>query len=134
MSNSYDKDILALCEQGKKIEAIKLFKEATGKGLKESKEYVENLAADHGIIIPRGKGNCFIATSCYGDYDAYEVIVLRIYRDEKLMKTITGRLVVKAYYNLSPFLAHKIDKSKKLKDLTRKYFLRPIVNWISAKI
>ena len=29
--NSYDKEIVSLCEQGKKIEAIKLYKETTGK-------------------------------------------------------------------------------------------------------
>jgi hypothetical protein len=130
-TSSKDKEILELCQQGKKIEAIKIYKEATGNGLKESKEYVEKLASDHGIGFPAGKGGCFIATACYGDYDSTEVLVLRLYRDEKLLKTIPGMVFVKIYYILSPFIAKQLDKSDKLKYFVRTYLLKPLVNRIS---
>lgn len=47
--------VLEEMRQGRKISAIKLHREATGMGLKESKEAVEALAAQHGIVA-RGGG------------------------------------------------------------------------------
>lgn len=38
-----DSQILVLLREGKKIEAIKLYREATGVGLKEAKDFVESL-------------------------------------------------------------------------------------------
>jgi hypothetical protein len=40
----------------KKIEAIKLYRQQTGAGLKEAKDAVEALAAKHGIIAAKGAG------------------------------------------------------------------------------
>jgi ribosomal protein L7/L12 len=51
-------EVLSLLEQGQKIGAIKLFRERTGAGLKESKEAVEALAERRGIVISQGTG-CF---------------------------------------------------------------------------
>ena len=48
-------EVLALMEQGRKIPAIKLYREQTGVGLKEAKDTVEALAAKYGIQ-PRGAG------------------------------------------------------------------------------
>ncbi len=77
--------------------------------------------------------NCFIATVCYGDLDAPEVIQLRIYRDRILCKTLFGRLFIKFYYTVSPFFARLISKSNILKRNIRKHFLEPIVKKIQEK-
>ncbi len=42
-------EVLAILENGRKIEAIKLYRERTGAGLKEAKDAVEALARQHGI-------------------------------------------------------------------------------------
>ncbi len=45
----FDEEILGLMKGGKKIEAVKRYREKTGLGLKEAKDAVEALAAQHGI-------------------------------------------------------------------------------------
>lgn len=80
------------------------------------------------------KGGCFIATTCYGNYNAPEVMVLRIYRDEYLLPNFWGRLFVKFYYFVSPPLAQFIEKSDKTKNFIRKKLLSPIVRRINQKL
>lgn len=46
-------EILALLRQGRKIEAIRHYRETNRSDLKTAKEAVEALAARHGIAIPR---------------------------------------------------------------------------------
>lgn len=46
--------------------------------------------------------SCYIATMVYGSYNAPEVLVLRRFRDEKLMKNTFGRSFVAFYYAASP--------------------------------
>lgn len=46
---SLEADVLGLMQGGKKIEAIKLYRERTGADLMGAKEAVEELAAKHGI-------------------------------------------------------------------------------------
>lgn len=128
-----DKELLVLCGNGKKLEAIKLYKDSTGLGLKQSKDYVEQLARAHGIDVSRGKHACFIATACYGDYAAPEVLVLRQYRDERLLPTKFGSLLVKIYYTISPPIARMLEKSASLRAFTRKYMLSIIVHKLQHK-
>ncbi len=49
----WEPEIVALMEQGRKIDAIKLHRENTGLGLKDAKEAVEAIAARHGIAPSR---------------------------------------------------------------------------------
>ena len=79
------------------------------------------------------EGGCFIATVCYGNYNSPEVLVLRQFRDEKLLKTFFGKVFVKFYYSVSPFFATLISKSDLLKKSVRKYFLEPIVTRIQRQ-
>jgi hypothetical protein len=51
---SLEADVLALMQGQKKIEAIKLCRERTGVGLKEAKDFVEALAAKHGVAPSSG--------------------------------------------------------------------------------
>lgn len=46
--------VLEVMRQGRKIEAIKLYRERTGAGLKQAKEAVDALAAEHGIADKGG--------------------------------------------------------------------------------
>lgn len=48
-----EKQLLDLMRQGRKIDAIKLYRERTHQGLKEAKDAVEALASHHGIPVTR---------------------------------------------------------------------------------
>jgi ribosomal protein L7/L12 len=47
-----ESEVLALLEQGKKIEAIKVYRNRSGAGLKDAKDAVEALAKRHNIASP----------------------------------------------------------------------------------
>jgi hypothetical protein len=53
---SLEAEILGLMQGKKKIEAVKLYRQRSGVGLKEAKDFVEALAAKHGISP--GAGGC----------------------------------------------------------------------------
>jgi len=126
ISGAPDGQILELCVTKGKLSAIKFCTESTGWSLKESKTYVDNLAKENGVTSK--KGSCFIATACYGDYDSDEVVALRLYRDNVLLKTRYGKLFVKFYYWTSPPIAGFIEKSDRTKTFIRKYILKPLVS------
>lgn len=52
---------------------------------------------------------CFVASCLYG-IDAPETIVLRKWRDDKLLQSGTGRWLVRSYYRISPRLVTLIDR------------------------
>lgn len=76
------------------------------------------------------KGGCFIATACYGDYDAPEVLVLRNFRDNYLLKTMIGRILVDVYYYVSPAVSKIILRHNSVKHFVRNIILKPIVHSI----
>lgn len=47
---------------------------------------------------------CYIATMVYGDYDHPQVVVLRRFRDNRLLTNLPGQVFVKLYYLISPKL------------------------------
>lgn len=49
---SYDAEALTWLREGKKVQAVKVVRAHTGLGLRESKEYVEALAAREAIALP----------------------------------------------------------------------------------
>lgn len=133
MSNSQNPEeqkIVELCREGKVLEAIKYYRVSSGAGLKESKDHVDHIITKYGILVPKGSTGCFIATACYGDYDAPEVLVLRKFRDDKLLNNKLGKALVSFYYHISPALADKISRSSGIKLLIRKWVLRPIVSFL----
>jgi hypothetical protein len=79
------------------------------------------------------KSGCFIATAAYGSPLASEVIALKELRDRILMRSHIGRMVVSAYYVLSPFPAKIIEGSDVAKKATR-CILRPVTNITIAAI
>jgi hypothetical protein len=55
-----DDNILSLMKGGKKIEAIKLYRARAGMDLKEAKQYVDSLAAKHGVNPAGGCGGAVL--------------------------------------------------------------------------
>jgi ribosomal protein L7/L12 len=125
-------EVISIIQTHGKINAIKFVKDNSEWGLKESKDYVDNLMEQPGFIGGPKKG-CFIATACYGDYNAPEVKLLRHYRDEVLQQSVPGRAFIKVYYTFSPPLATMLSRSEKGKEIVRKYFLVPLIRFISNK-
>ncbi|MBN1618354.1 hypothetical protein JW887_03360 [Candidatus Dojkabacteria bacterium] len=75
-------------------------------------------------------GGCYIATACYGSYDAPEVKILRAYRDKNLSKTAYGRSFIRVYYAYSPFIASLLREKPFFNGLIRKYVLDNILKRI----
>jgi hypothetical protein len=70
--------------------------------------------------------DCFIATAAYGSWLHPHVTSLRQFRDEVLLQTTIGALMVDAYYKHSPPIAEYIRHRPLLRSLTR-IALTPLV-------
>lgn len=70
---------------------------------------------------------CFIATAACGSADAPGVVLLRRFRDDALLTTAPGRVLVRAYYCLSPRLARVISANDGLRRGTRTLVVGPAV-------
>jgi hypothetical protein len=73
------------------------------------------------------KSGCFIATACFGNYYAPEVIYLCQFRDDVLGRTSLGRYIISFYYFLSPYLAKIISQYKILSVVVKTAILRPLI-------
>jgi ribosomal protein L7/L12 len=122
-------EVISIIQTHGKLNAIKFVRDNSGWSLKQAKDYVDGLSELPGITSGQKKG-CFIATACYGDYNAPEVRLLRHYRDEVLQQSTFGRAFIQVYYTLSPPLANMLARSEKGKGLVRKYFLVPLLRFI----
>ncbi|MGA2063310.1 MAG: ribosomal protein L7/L12 [Thermoguttaceae bacterium] len=56
VNSPFESEIVSFLEQGRKIDAIKLYRERTGVGLKEANDFIEALAADLRIATPSRSG------------------------------------------------------------------------------
>lgn len=77
--------------------------------------------------------NCYIATLCYNDIDAIQVIMFRNYRDNVLGKSIFGKLVIKIYYLLAPMLVKMLYNKTKINFFIRVKILDKIFIKIMKK-
>lgn len=73
------------------------------------------------------KSGCYIATACYGNYDHPDVVVLRKFRDERLLPTPLGKHLVNLYYAVSPKLAAWVGSNRWLSRIVRRVLLEPVV-------
>jgi len=73
---------------------------------------------------------CFIATACY-ETDAHpDVILLRNFRDDKLLSKKLGRVFVILYYRYSPPVANWIRLDNFRRNITRHILVKPVVTII----
>ena len=75
---------------------------------------------------------CFIATAACG-INSEEVIILRHFRDTVLLNSVLGRLLVRIYYKISPFIASLIKGSPKARYIVRNVLARPIAKLVDRR-
>jgi len=94
----------------------------------QGEDYVSNFQIELFFSKVLGKkGGCFIATAVYDSPFAPEVLILRQFRDEVLLNSIWGKLLVNLYYFASPPLASAVSKNHLLKAATRCLLLEPVL-------
>jgi hypothetical protein len=113
-----------MCEQGAKLRGLDLtiaakdaeywWKNQLAPLRATPKATMQNTSANSS-----GSGGCFIATEIYGSYDSSPVLVLRQYRDEKLLTNTLGSLFVKFYYSVSPTIVKYIRNKQLLKKIIK---------------
>lgn len=96
-----------------------------------SNDFVEKGERDE-MFTERGGGGCFIATAAFGTPFAEEINVLRIWRDDWLLKNRLGVIFVRFYYKISPPIANRIRISDIKRSWTRK-LLTPFIKILSEK-
>jgi hypothetical protein len=84
------------------------------------------------IENPPKKGRCFVATAAYGSALAPEVVLLSRFRDDVLLRSKGGKLLVALYYFVAPSLAAVIARSEFLRATIRKLFLAPLLRLLKA--
>lgn len=128
--NQIDLKIKELCQSKGKLAAIKYYRDVKRVDLGTAKDYIDRFTQLNNIQCK--KGNCFIATACYGNYDAREVLLLREYRNDVLLNYNLGFYFVRMYYYVSPPIANLISKSEILKQITRSLLL-PIIRHLEKE-
>jgi hypothetical protein len=77
--------------------------------------------------------SCFVVTAVYGDINHPVVQDFRFFRDNTLVSYSLGKLFIKIYYKLGPYLANFISKHKSLIKITQLIFIKPIHLLIKRK-
>ena len=77
--------------------------------------------------------NCFIVTAVYGSQLSNRIKPFRNYRDITLNKNAFGRMFIKIYYKISPYMANYIRKREVVRKLVRKIILEPMLNILIDK-
>lgn len=62
---------------------------------------------------------CYIATMVYGDYSHPKVMILREFRDERLLNSFFGRCFIKIYYTTSPYIVTKLRNQTRINRVIR---------------
>jgi len=77
------------------------------------------MARGRAVRASMGDGRCFIASAVYG-HDAPETALLRAFRDQVLLGSRLGCLVVRCYYVLSPPIARWLARRPLARALVRR--------------
>ena len=77
---------------------------------------------------------CYIATVCYGDINAREVVILRRFRDQVMRRYIFSTMLVEIYYIISPSIARYLKGRTKVNYCIRTFILNPIVFVVKQSI
>jgi len=79
-------------------------------------------------LLAKGKsGGCFIATAACGAVNSPEVLYLSAYRDDVLQTSTFGRMFIRFYYRVSPYMTDIISKSFIMRTITRVVVIRPTI-------
>lgn len=124
---AFDSQIDDLLRVRKKIDAIKVYRERTGLGLKDSKDAIESRMVQLGLQSRPSK--CFIATAAFGGADEPEVKTLRRFRGRVLRKSAGGRAFIAVYETLSPPIAGVVERSETLAAVVR-VGVRVMARWV----
>lgn len=73
---------------------------------------------------------CYIATMAYGDYNHPQVLKLREFRDNVLLKSTLGQIFVKIYYFVSPKLVRLLRGHNRINQLIRRT-LDSVIDWLN---
>lgn len=89
---------------------------------------LSHVTVTRAAMQPVNAKRCYIATYAFGENDPI-VVDLRSWRDSTLLKTRKGRLFVRFYYGLSPWLIRIFGNSQWFRSLAIKWVL-----WFHHKI
>ncbi len=81
----------------------------------------------------QSSASCFVVTAVYGNINHPVVQDFRFFRDNTLVSYSLGKLFIKIYYKLGPYLANIISKHKSLIKITQLIFIKPIHLLIKRK-
>lgn len=76
---------------------------------------------------------CFVATACFGNASAPEVIVFRSFRDDVMQQSAMGRSAIELYYAISPSIAKWLTNHPSAAALVRKAFLQPLARAVASR-
>jgi hypothetical protein len=85
-----------------------------------------HVASELAALAPQGqtsktrRAGCYVATAVYGSYDCAPVWTLRRYRDQRLLRSRRGQLLVHLYYATSPHLVRWFGGSRFLRAPARR--------------
>jgi len=92
----------------------------------KNKNTIESINSTLQSAAPRSSSSsssssdgCYIATMVYGDFNHPQVLLLRGYRDEKLVKTLYGKAFVSFYYATSPYMVKILQNSTHINRMIR---------------
>ncbi|MDO9045312.1 MAG: CFI-box-CTERM domain-containing protein [Methanobacteriaceae archaeon] len=101
--------------------------------MEENEQHMLKMNREDGKVREeRFKNKFFIATAAYGDFNAWEVISLRNFRDHYLLKRMWGRFLVEIYYQTSPPVAKYLENHSKLSNYAEK-FLNNLLKYINRQ-
>jgi len=83
-------------------------------------EHIRPILGQEKVIAGEvSSGGCFIATAVYGSYEHPSVIIFRRFRDQKLATHPLGRLFIRSYYSVGPYMATAIKPFPSVKSAVR---------------
>ena len=103
---------------------LNILREKKGHHFTESRDLV--FFEKVNVLPPENESNsnCFVVTATMGDINHPVVNDFRNYRDEVLLNTISGRLFIKLYYQIGPYLSEIIKNNKTLFQISRSFILK----------
>lgn len=91
----------------------------------DNRYFFFNFIAFNNKYLAKNEG-CYIATLCYGNAFADEVLVFKEYRDSTLKKYILGKIFIRFYYKISPSIVSYLKDYPQINKQIKNLILDPI--------